>query len=330
MSRPGPAEPSYRVRGILGKGAEAVVYQAQRARDGSEVALKCIQAPAGVLSPAQERAWQQGRRRLRHEMAMARSVDHPNVVKMIEYQEDPQGARLAMELVRGSSLRYYILDRPALVADLFVQVCAGIGALHAAGVAHRDVKPGNIMVENRKEILRPVLVDFGLAKASTKEDGSVSRAGTFEIPQPEYRLLSAIADAGGGAIVAISSILARLGVPGYTGYCASKAGLCGLVRALAQPLDGPFRGACARRQFGRADLAGGIGDRQVRNRGTIGGAVAHADAAADYPAALLAQGGITQLLGPPAMYSRLLAHLAGPGAPAPRRAPTRARQSGVP
>ena len=183
MWRPGPAEPSYRLRGILGKGAEAIVYHAQRLRDGHEVALKCLQAPARTPSLAQERAWVQARRRLRREMSIARSVDHPNVVKVFEYQEDPEGARLALELVRGSRLRYFILDRPALIAGLFAQVCAGIGALHRAQVAHRDIKPGNVVVEDKAGVLRPVIVDFGLA--TTPGEGPWEAAGTIEYVSPE-------------------------------------------------------------------------------------------------------------------------------------------------
>ena len=159
----------YRVLSEIGAGGMGVVYKAEDLRLGRFVALK-------FLSPQLVRD-EDARRRLFAEARAASSLDHANVCTIYDVEELPDGrVFLAMAFCDGETLKERLARGPIAVAEavrLAVQVAHGLARAHHAGIVHRDVKPGNIMVTTDGEAK---LLDFGIAKASGGVD--MTRTGT--------------------------------------------------------------------------------------------------------------------------------------------------------
>jgi protein kinase-like protein len=161
-----PALPGLMLIRELGRGGSGVVYAAQRLEDAATVAVKLLR---------DEYATPDVRRRLRDEARRAGRVSHPGVVKVLDVGEQDDRTWLVMELVDGPSLQE-VLDRdgalpPALGAELIGQAADALAAIHAAGLAHGDLKPANVLLPGWPEpgatfdLSTPVkLVDFGLSR----------------------------------------------------------------------------------------------------------------------------------------------------------------------
>ncbi len=148
----------YELQSLLGKGAMGTVYRARDTLVGDVVALKTLDLGQGAGPDALER--------FRREVRLARRISHPHVARMHDLGEDAGRSYLTMELIEGSDLKG-LLDRerpltPARAARIALAVCEGLAAAHAAGVVHRDLKPGNVLVETSGRV---VLTDFGIARA---------------------------------------------------------------------------------------------------------------------------------------------------------------------
>ncbi|WP_246201750.1 serine/threonine-protein kinase [Streptomyces alboniger] len=134
-----------------------------RARDdvlGREVAVKEVRAPAGLPASEVDRLYA----RLEREAWAAARIPHRNVVTVYDVATDEGRPWIVMELVRGLSLAE-VLDAegtlpPQRVARIGAEVLAALRAAHDAGVLHRDVKPGNVLIANDGRV---VLTDFGIA-----------------------------------------------------------------------------------------------------------------------------------------------------------------------
>ena len=133
-----------------------VVYSALDAKLGRRVAIKVL--------PPEMTADPDRRRRFLQEARSASALNHPNIVTVYEVDEHEGTTFIAMELVDGEPLDRR-LARGALPAaealEYAIQVADALAAAHAAGIVHRDIKPGNIVVaaDGRVKVL-----DFGLAK----------------------------------------------------------------------------------------------------------------------------------------------------------------------
>ena len=179
----------YRPVRRLGRGGMGVVYEAVDPSLDRRVAVK-------VLHPARSGDGEEvrGRRRrlLREAQAMAR-LSHPNVLPVFDVGESGADVFLAMELVDGESLADWLKSDEhgwrAIVA-LFTEAGRGLAAAHAAGVVHRDFKPGNVLVGEEG---RARVVDFGLARAAAdaglREPAEWARASTDERPEGEPRVM---------------------------------------------------------------------------------------------------------------------------------------------
>ncbi|WP_234336058.1 serine/threonine-protein kinase [Streptomyces sp. NRRL S-920] len=134
-----------------------------RARDdvlGREVAVKEVRAPAGLPASEVDRLYA----RLEREAWAAARIPHRNVVTVYDVATDEGRPWIVMELVRGLSLAE-VLDAegalpPQRVARIGAEVLTALRAAHDAGVLHRDVKPGNVLIANDGRV---VLTDFGIA-----------------------------------------------------------------------------------------------------------------------------------------------------------------------
>ncbi|HEY9283402.1 MAG TPA: protein kinase [Pyrinomonadaceae bacterium] len=152
----GHAVGPYRLLELLGRGGMGEVYLAHDTRLNRRVALKLL--PAGVADDG-ERV-----RRFQQEARVASAISHPNVAHIYEIDEAGGRRYIAMEYVRGRTLRQALQQGPPGVRealDIAVQVASALAAAHEAGVVHRDVKPENLMVcaDGHVKVL-----DFGLAK----------------------------------------------------------------------------------------------------------------------------------------------------------------------
>jgi serine/threonine protein kinase len=169
----------YAVGRLLGEGGMGKVYEAT-GPDGTRVALKLVKADF-----ARDETF---RRRFHREARIAQTVKHPNVVPVLATGEHEGVPYMAQKFIDGLSLEERLeRDGPLDVADA-VRVCtdvaAGLEALWAAGMVHRDVKPANILLDRHGE---SYITDFGLSKDT---QGSVltlpgQALGSVEYMAPE-------------------------------------------------------------------------------------------------------------------------------------------------
>ena len=154
----------YMVLEPLGRGGMGVVYAAFDAELDRRVAIKVVRGRRRGNSERRLRL-------LREAQAMAR-LNHPNVITVHHVGEHGRRVYLVMEIVRGPTLRTWLLERRRPwreVMDRFLAAAAGLSAAHAAGVVHRDFKPANVLITDDDRVL---VTDFGLARVL--ESGSSS------------------------------------------------------------------------------------------------------------------------------------------------------------
>jgi serine/threonine protein kinase/dipeptidyl aminopeptidase/acylaminoacyl peptidase len=146
----------YELLSPIGEGGMGVVYRAVDTRLGRPVAIKLLRHD-GVIDAER-------RRRFVQEARTASALNHPHIVTIHDIGQDGGVDFIAMEYIAGSSLAS-LIGRQKLTIDealkYAVQVADGLSAAHAAGILHRDLKPGNIMVSD-KGVAK--ILDFGLAK----------------------------------------------------------------------------------------------------------------------------------------------------------------------
>jgi serine/threonine-protein kinase len=168
----------YRIVGLLGKGGMGEVYRATDLTLGQSVALKFLPAAAAENRFLLER--------FHGEVRVARQISHPNVCRVYDIGETEGMPYISMEYVDGEDLASLLPRIGRLPGDRAVaaarQICAGLAAAHAKGVIHRDLKPHNIMMDKRGEI---VIMDFGLAAIADQLSGAEARNGTPAYMAPE-------------------------------------------------------------------------------------------------------------------------------------------------
>jgi serine/threonine-protein kinase len=173
----------YRVEATLARGGMATVYRALDTRLDRVVALKVMHPELAVDDEFVARFIGEAR--------SAAQLAHPAVVAVFDQGEDDGAVFLAMEYIEGRTLRQVLRDRgrlaPDHALDLIEPVLAALGAAHAAGIVHRDVKPENVLVGDDGRVK---VADFGLARAlsdaSTATRGLL--LGTVNYISPEQAL----------------------------------------------------------------------------------------------------------------------------------------------
>ena len=163
----------YRLGVRLGTGASGVIHKATRLSDNTPVAIKLLRAAVAHDALASDR--------LRREAEAMGLAWHPNVVELYDQGVLPDSTTyLVMELLEGESLSARLKRDGALSDELLVpiatELCDALGAIHAAGVIHRDVKPGNIFVARvpagapaSEQKTRAKILDFGIARVEWAE-----------------------------------------------------------------------------------------------------------------------------------------------------------------
>src|SRR3954453_4971495 len=173
----------YEIQEGLGKGGMGEVFSAYDRSTQQAVALKIVREESRM--PGDDEA-------LRQELLLARSVGHPNVCRVHDLAPSLWGPILVMEQIPGQTLHTHIRKKKAqggYGSDEFrriaSEVCAGLAAIHAQGLVHGDLKPGNVMVTEDKA----VILDFGFAqeraRVSARRPGAPPDGGTPNYMSPE-------------------------------------------------------------------------------------------------------------------------------------------------
>lgn len=165
----------FRIERLLGSGGMGAVYLAEDPVLKRRVAVKVVQGSGSQ---------QEGLARFRREAEVSARLNHPNVITIYDVGEDPKaGPFIAMEFVDGSSLGELVqqsaLRGPVDRLRILIDAMRAVEAAHAAGIVHRDIKPGNLMIAKDGRVK---LMDFGVAR---DEDSGLTMTGAV-IGTPAY------------------------------------------------------------------------------------------------------------------------------------------------
>lgn len=188
-----------------------VVYRAEDAVMGRTVALKTM--PMGAASAEAQR--------LRREAKVAGALSHPGIVTIFDVVEQDGALYICMEYVDGPTLETLLAARralsPATILDILRQTAAALDYAHQKGVVHRDVKPGNIMLHDDRQVK---IADFGIAKMLVDETTLAGQPlGTPSYMPPEQiqsRPVGGRADQFSLAVIAYELITGQKPFPGYS------------------------------------------------------------------------------------------------------------------
>ena len=165
----------YEILTPLGAGGMGEVYRARDSRLGRDIAIKVL--PAALASDPERL------KRLETEARAASALNHPNILTVHDIGSADSISYIAMELVDGVTLAELLAKGPLPIKKLLEiaeQIADGLSSAHEAGVIHRDLKPGNIMI-SREGFAK--ILDFGLAKLPSRpQSAEETEAKTFSVP----------------------------------------------------------------------------------------------------------------------------------------------------
>ncbi len=230
---PGTVFAGCRVEEVIGHGDMGVVYRAEELALQRPVALKLI-----LPEHSEEERF---RVRFRRESKLAASIDHPNVIPVLEAGDESGILFIRMRLVEGTDLRALIAEagpvEPLRAARIVRQVGAALDAAHARGLVHRDVKPANVLLARADHVY---LSDFGLAK-SASEAGGLTRQGSI-VARAEYVAPEQILEDRVDALTDVYALGCLLyeALTGQAPYASSQGGAAMMAHVEApapSPLD---------------------------------------------------------------------------------------------
>jgi|GEM_PF-2998164 len=166
----------FRVKELIGAGAQCYVYSAEHTTLKSQVAIKCLQ-PALVTPDLVER--------FAREAQALTAIRNAHVAAVLDVGRAPCGTPfIVMEFLQGRDLGALLETRPRLeqrqATEILLQTCEGLAAAHALGLVHQDIKPSNIFLSDEMGIVKAKVVDFGVARVtvdkSTVPNARLSRS----------------------------------------------------------------------------------------------------------------------------------------------------------
>ena len=168
----------YEVLSKIGAGGMADVYKGRDLMLNRNVAIKVLKKEFRVDESFVEK--------FRSEAQAAAGLTNPNIVNVYDVGEDRGLNYMVMELVEGITLKEYIHKKGKIsykeTISIAIQICQGIGAAHAAGIIHRDIKPQNIIISQEGKVK---VTDFGIAKAMSSNTTSSTVMGSVHYTSPE-------------------------------------------------------------------------------------------------------------------------------------------------
>jgi serine/threonine-protein kinase len=173
----------YQIKGVLGKGAMGLVYDGLDPTLDRRVAIKTI-----ITSTLDESTARHYSMRFKREVRAVARLNHPHIVQVYDFGTEGDLAYIVMEYIEGKELKdYFDAKHPFDLATIFrltMELLDALDFAHEAGVIHRDVKPGNILVDAAGHAK---LADFGVARFTEAdgEPGEATRAGAM-IGTPSY------------------------------------------------------------------------------------------------------------------------------------------------
>ena len=184
----------YRLTKLLGQGGMGEVYSADHIHITKQVAVKLLHAEISTNAEAVAR--------FKQEAQSASSIGHDNIIRIDDFFEIDDGrVCLCMEFLDGQSLDRVIhrlgVEDPVQGIRIICQVCDGLGAAHAKGIIHRDMKPENVFLSRKPDGTDQVkILDFGIAKVTGEEANDLTKTGmVFGTPHymsPEQALGHAV------------------------------------------------------------------------------------------------------------------------------------------
>ena len=167
----------YKITKLLGEGGMASVYEAEHELLGTKVAIKVLNPILSTNAQIKER--------FLNEAKLMASLDHPNITKVIDFDEQPGQLSIVMEYLNGEDLNDVIKNNGALaekdIINCFSQTLSALNYAHEKGIVHRDIKPSNIFVLPNGHIK---ILDFGIAKLFG-QGSEMTQTGT-QIGTPIY------------------------------------------------------------------------------------------------------------------------------------------------
>lgn len=171
----------YRIERVLGKGAMGIVYEAFDPRLGRRVAIKTI-----LKSHLDDAAAKDYSMRFEREAQALGRLTHPHIVQVHDFGQERDVAYLVMELVKGRDLKSYFDSNERFdvkeTVRMICELCEALEFAHRAGIIHRDVKPGNVMLDGE---MRVKLTDFGVARVRDPDAATMTGAATM-VGTPAY------------------------------------------------------------------------------------------------------------------------------------------------
>lgn len=171
----------YRVMSVLGRGGMGVVLGAVHIELGHAVAIKVLTGPLDETA----------RLRFRREARVVAGLKSPHLRKVFDVGHLPSGAPyMVMEQLEGETLEARVARgplAPAEAIDIMLQICEALAEAHAAGVVHRDLKPGNVFIARELGGAMVKVLDFGIAKVASDQEltGTDDHVGSPRFMAPE-------------------------------------------------------------------------------------------------------------------------------------------------
>ncbi len=169
----------YEILSILGKGAMGIVYKALDPDIDRQVAIKTIRFDLASEETDNEEIMQ----RFIREAQAAGKLTHPNIITIFDVGREKDLTYIVMQFIEGPSLQRLIAHGEKFsvpeVTKLMEQVCSGLDFAHQHGIVHRDIKPGNILLDKNR---KPYICDFGVARVDTS---TLTQSGTA-VGTPSY------------------------------------------------------------------------------------------------------------------------------------------------
>lgn len=200
----------YRIEAVIARGGMAVVYRGRDERLARGVAIKVLSAPYAGDAEFVDRFLAEAR--------TAAAFSHPNLAHVYDSGSEGEVRFIVMELLeRSRSLRQVLRERgrlpPPEAADVVLDVLAGLEPLHAAGLVHCDVKPGNVMIgpDGAK------LIDFGIARPLRPTTAGYTSIGSLHTMSPEQLRgdpLTPASDLFAVGVVLFEALTGRVPFPG--------------------------------------------------------------------------------------------------------------------